>query len=293
MILSRMLAAHASALQRDRLAASSGLEALLARMLERARHDWVSVDIADEVFVRYLAERLPADADPPAVIADLHAGDLYLACGCSRGDPKAVAEFERNFVSQVDGYLARTGDLVRLTEDVKQMLRAKLLVGDGAPQIAGYTGRGPLAGWVRVTAIRTALRLRSDQARLSGREDHRGVPLLASPDPDPELHFLKTEYREDFREAFETTLTALPARDGNVLRLYYLDGVSSDTIASLYRVSERTVERWLVATRERIVRETHRRLGERLKLSAADVTRLIDLLRSQLEVSVFKFLDKP
>jgi RNA polymerase sigma-70 factor (ECF subfamily) len=61
-------------------------------------------------------------------------------------------------------------------------------------------------------------------------------------------------------------------------------------LATMYRVAEGTVRRWLADSRHRIVDETRRRLAERLDISPADCQSLVALLQSQVDLSVLKIL---
>ena len=300
MALSEILRAHAGEALRAKLADPSvaqfspaDLDRELLALVARGRQAWPALDVPDEAFLRHIAERLPAEGDLLSVLAATHAGDLYLACACTRGDQRAIAEFDAGFIAQITKYLSRSDAMPAVADEVKQVLRTNLLVrqGDVLPPIAGYGGRGPLGAWLRVTATRAALRLRDAEKARGGAGGH-DVAILPAAD-DPELEYLRSHYTQDFRAAFEATLASLSAREASLLRLFFLDGMSIDAIAGLYRVSGRTVKRWLARTRTTILNETHKRLAERLRLSASDLASLIGLLRSQLDVSILRFLDKP
>src|SRR6185369_4971546 len=111
----------------------------------------------DEAFVAHVSERLADEADS----STLHVADLFLACACALGDARALALFEDRLMTQVPTHVARIDRSPAFADEVKAQLRDKLFVArDGAPpKIAHYSGRGPLGGWLRVTAIRTAQNL--------------------------------------------------------------------------------------------------------------------------------------
>src|SRR5262249_14320770 len=147
---------------------------------------------------------------PDVALDRVHAPDLYLACALATGDRAAVAAFEREILRPLRGYLARVHGQAAFADEVTQALRERLLISPtGAPRIASYSGRGPLAAWVRMAAIRLA------RDHLRARKDH--VPLealdptpLRSAAPDPEMSYLKRRYAREFRAAFQSVLAALP-----------------------------------------------------------------------------------
>jgi RNA polymerase sigma-70 factor (ECF subfamily) len=59
-----------------------------------------------------------------------------------------------------------------------------------------------------------------------------------------------------------------------------------DRVGTVYRVHRATAARWIQAIRERLLDETYRRLGERLRLSPAEFASLTAIVQSQLRVSL-------
>lgn len=265
----------------------------LAAAVEAGRAAWPGVSLADETFVAHLAARL---ADAPAILSALgavHAADLYLACACAAGDPSAIGLFDQHVLPVVGRAWAAGHRLADFADEVRQSLRIRLLVGiDGPPRIASYTGRGPLAAWVRVAATRLALDLRRQKRPESGGDEDE-VASLRAPGPDPELEYLKTRYATELGEALRATLDALSSRTANVLRLHYQEGMTVDAIGTMYRVSGRTVQRWLAEARRTILGETRRLLSERLGLDDSRLESLIGLVRSRLDVSIYEHLRAP
>jgi RNA polymerase sigma-70 factor (ECF subfamily) len=260
-------------------------------LLAQARAAWPDVALADESFARHLAERLPADVAVEAALATVHASDLYLACACLQGDERAQRTFDETFMPQISSHLRRAGVPPAIDDEVKQAVRARLFIGpaDMGPRIAAYSGRGPLGAWLRVTATREALKLRAWDRGSAAPTDAFVLPGAAA---DPDLEYLKTHYADDLRQAFESTLAALEARESAVLRFYYLDAMSAQAIAAMYGVSSRTIQRWVIETRAKILAETQRRLAERLGLAATEVATLVGMLQSQLDISILRHLGR-
>jgi len=268
------------------------LEARLDRLVGDARAAWPGVAVEAEVFVGYVAARLSVEEEVGAALDGLHGGDLFLACGCTRGDRTALQAFERHFIAPLAGYLGRADALPAFSDEVKQAVRVRLLVAEAGvvPRIASYRGRGPLAVWLRLAATRLALDLRQEAGAEVDVDDQ--ISRLRCEGADPELAFFKQHYREELRNATEGALRALPDRDGTLLRLHFFEQLSADTIGAMHGVSGRTVQRWIAEIRARIVEETRRLLNQRWRISDAQFESVLGLVGSQIEISVCRLLGK-
>jgi RNA polymerase sigma-70 factor (ECF subfamily) len=271
------------------LAPLDGLDAILRAHLDAARAASKDVHVEDADFVAHVARSLPAE-DPRGALASLHAADLYLALACGRGDARAIAELERKFMSAVPDALTRMAGKVQ-PDDVVQTLRAKLLVSDGERRILGYSGRGPLGGWIRVAALRIALdMIRSAAGEPAPRRREALLDVTAAID-NPELEHLRARHTADFKAAFEEALTGLTGEERNVLRLYLVDGLSIDEIGTIFQVHRATAARWIARSRDRVHHETRRILAERLRVSDTEMNSLFGILRSQLDLSICRMLN--
>jgi RNA polymerase sigma-70 factor (ECF subfamily) len=152
-----------------------------------------------------------------------------------------------------------------------------------------YRGAGPLGAWLRVVAIRVARDLqRSQKAHLS--LEDRGPAELRSKLPDPELEYLKRRYGQEFREAFASTLRSLPPRERNVLHLYFVEGMTSAAIGTLYRVQGATIRFWIKRSKAAILAGVRERLRSRLGAETEELESLLRLVKSELNVSISRFL---
>ncbi len=262
---------------------------MLAAVVDRARAAWPDLVLPTDGFAAHVAGLLGKDADA----ASLHAGDLYVAYGCSVGDTAALAIFEQHFMPKVTAYLQRGDALARFGDDLKQQLRARLLLADGPvlPRIASYTGRGPMGAWLRVTAARLAINMRaSERPTVPFDED---APAGYPAREDPELAYLRTQYGAVLREATRDALAALEPRDATILRLFFLESMTQVAIGRLLRMSERTVRRSVLDARERILSFTRKRLSERLALPETQLDTILRLARDELRPSIVEVLGKP
>jgi RNA polymerase sigma-70 factor (ECF subfamily) len=257
-------------------------------LLATARDAWPALVLDDARLVTFIGPRLAGD-DLATAIAAAPAADLVLAAACAAQEPSAHAAFDRVLV-EVDAAGAATNATKDQVAEVKQMLRLQLLVPkDGKPAgIEGYRGKGPLRGWVRITATRELIRVKKKRAR--------DVPIDRSLDRmltsvvDPALAAMKAEYRAEFAGALREAIEDLSGEDRTLLRQQIVDDMSIDAIGAAYGVHRATAARWLNRARAALVAATHRRLADRLKLPVDQIDSVIRLVSSQLDASVIRYL---
>jgi RNA polymerase sigma-70 factor, ECF subfamily len=261
---------------------------VLSELHEAGRAAHPPMDVPIRAFAAYLAERFPQAAASVDALRALSVGDLYLACGCVRGDAVAIGRFDAAFLANVGALVPRmAGDTAG---NVVQAVREKLLVGPRAKLIE-YSGRGDLASWVRVVAVRTALNLGRGKGREVGlREDDLLAEKAGEASGDTELVHLKLLYKEEFRDAFGHALTALEPRDRNMLRQHYIDGLTMERIGTLYGVHRATVVRRIHEARKAIAAETRRRLKTKLGVSRGEVESILRLIGSRMDLSLRAYL---
>lgn len=263
-----------------------GLDVALVDVVAAAQRDWPGLRVPDDAFAAYVAERIPDGAAPAEVVGQMHTSDLYLACACARGDAKAFAAFDEHCLDQLDRLLAGMGVDADGAAEVKQDLRSRVLVGDGrAPEILDFTGRGDLRSWVRVMAIRQAMRRLGRARRDVSVEDDELMQRIVAPG-NPELDYAKRIYRREFKEAFEAALRELPDRERTVLRQHYIDGLGIDEIGRLYRVHRSTAARMLVRARNLVLAATRARMMQDLDVPSQDLDSIMRMIRSQIDISL-------
>ena len=263
------------------------LEPLLSRYLAEGRRAWASVALADEDFLGHLARVANGEPAAAAELNALRGADLYLACACSRGDGKAILALEEAYFGEVDQAMARARPPGVQVDDVKQLLREKLFVARGGeiPKIGEYSGRGELRRWVRATVTRTVLNLASRGPKEAAVEDEV-LSELPGGELDPELEHLKQLYRAEFKAAFPEALATLDADERTLLRQRYVDGLTIDQLDSVYGQHRSTVARRLAKAETSLMRAVRERLMGKLKINQRELSSLVRLIRSQIEVSL-------
>ncbi|MGE0328408.1 MAG: transcriptional regulator [Polyangiaceae bacterium] len=260
------------------------------QLARTGRQAWPDFGVTEEAFLARLNARDAAGVPLPQ---SEHVGDAFLAFACELGDALAIATFDRDYLSRVPAMVSRVDGSRSLPDEVQQILRERLLVGDGTPKIAGYAGRGSLLGWLKVAAVRCTLELlrarKSEHSDDVESEAERAAALVSR---DPELDYLREKYASDFRLAFTDALSDLDKQQRTVLSLYLADGLNIASIGALYSVHRATVARWIAETREHLFSETRRRLHERLNISETEFQSIVRLVQSQLDVSVRRLLQE-
>jgi RNA polymerase sigma-70 factor (ECF subfamily) len=262
------------------------LEKALASALAEARARWPRIDVDGATFARYLAERVADEGELLACVASLHHADLYVACACVRGDAVALAALEQDYFASVDMAAARVRVPGLGVDELRQVMREKLLVAgaEGPAKIAAFTGQGQLRNWLRVASMRTALNL----ARGPSEVPVKAEQLLDLPGAvaDPELDYIKRTYREEFKAAFASSLDALSSRERNLVRYAIGQGMNAESIAPIYGVHATTVRRWLAGARDTLFEGVRREMMARLRVNRPEFESILRLIQSRLEVTL-------
>jgi RNA polymerase sigma-70 factor (ECF subfamily) len=268
----------------------AAVDAALAGALAAASDAWPAVSVDESWFARFVAEKLTSGTPASQALERMCLADLALASACAAGDSAAITVLDRMIGEQVStaAELARAGAAAR--DEAAQVVRTLLLVdrAERPPAILDYAGRGPLGGWLRITATREVVRL----LRNTRREVELGDELVdgSTTAADPVLSSLKTRYRRELAEAFHTALAELSARDRTLLRYQLVDRLTIDDIAALHRVHRATAARWLSRIRDDLIETTRRLLAEKLGMADDEVASVLRLVQSELDISVIPYL---
>jgi len=238
-----------------------------------ARRRWPGVEIAAADFARHVAAR----------VGVTHPADLYLACGCERGHPKAIAAFDAAFRREIEIALARLDLGAAERDEIAQRIRVRLFVaaGGAAPKIAEYTGRGRLAGWVRVVALRTGLNYLRDRRRLAEHPDL--LAALPSPTRSADSEQVAARFRAELADALRSGFASLAPRQRNLLRQHFIDGATFKDLAGAYGVHRVTASIWLKEAQQALMIAVERLLTPRVGERVADV---LGAIGSRLDVSL-------
>jgi RNA polymerase sigma-70 factor (ECF subfamily) len=254
------------------------ISSALARLWEAGRAVFPEATVDPSAFQRLVLQR----SRDPSRIAALRGPDLYLACACAAGDRRALATFEARYLARIPAILARRERSPAVVDEVRQIVRTRLLVARAGalPRIAGYGGSGALEAWVRVVTLRVHGNLRRQD------RDHEDIDALGDDlgvAADPEMLLVREHDLRALGAALRDAFVALRDRDRAVLRLQIQKGLTLDQIARALQVHRATAARWIAAARERLLTAVRSLLREPLSLDFAD---LVGCLGGRLDLSV-------
>lgn len=262
-------------------AAPSEVGERVVTALAQAEEAWPGLGVDALEFAAHVGAHLPDSEDVGAQLDSMRLPDMALALGCGRGTQKALAHFELAILHHAPKAVRRVDGEKSFVTQVVDETRVRLLVADGRPpRILGYAGRGPLESWVMVSAIRIAYSIKRAEKKSTPPAD--GLELMI--EGDAEFERIRAEIAEPFRVAFRTALRGLSSRERTVLRLYFVEDVSSDTIGSMYNVHRSTVARWITTARDAAQKETRRMLMDELKIGRSTFDSLMRNLLSHFDL---------
>lgn len=221
------------------------------------------------------------------------AADLFLACACVQRVPAAVAEFLARFGERIPVYLGRLARDPDLVAEVRQIIVIRCIMGQGGnpPSLNTYSGTGSLEGWLRATAVREALAL---TRRASRNTDQFEAALEArTPWADHEISLFKQMYREPVSRAFAAACSQIDADDRVLLRLHYVEGVTTANLATMYGISRATLIRRLASARESLLERVKSSLKQSARIADRDFDSILRLVQSQIDLRLSHVLAGP
>lgn len=261
----------------------------LEQFLIRARSERGELQFSPVDFCRYLGKLGSAEAELPTYLNRLVAGDLLLTHRVLEQDSEALSLLERQYLLPI----ARRSKSPTPADEFLQDLRVHLLAtgGNGAVRLRQYRGTGALRAWLKMIATRLDIdrsrrrRAKPDAARSEEIDAERLIGEL-----DPEAAFLKERYVGIFNEALERSISLLSASDAAILKLSYVEGVNAADVGRIFGLSGRTIQRRLLSIREELMSKTRERVSAELQLDTSEVDSVLDLVKSQLHVTLARVL---
>ena len=223
---------------------------------ERCAAAWPTLAVEPAILRRHLASVfLEGSVD----LSTLHT-DLFLACASLEGVAGARELLETHALADAPKAARRVAKEDHLVEEVVADLRLALLspIGDKAPLLTRYQGRGPLKSFVLVLATRRTLDRKRRQREVPTDRPDTGVLSKSFVDGGE-----RQRLGEEFLVVFKKHLDRLPARERSVLRDHVVKGVTLDTLARTHGAHRATVARWIASAKQAVFDATRAELSER------------------------------
>jgi RNA polymerase sigma-70 factor (ECF subfamily) len=267
---------------------------LLAALYARGRAAHPRVVVSEQAFARHLARCANGGntgVGVTASLAEIAAEDVYLACACAERVRGAAAIFDRDFSRVIRRAVSRVLATADERQEAEQRAWQHILVEEtnGRLRIAQYLGQGPLERWVSVAAMRVAIsfgRTESAERRL------REKAIAEAAGIDPEVLYMKGELREAFEGAVTEALGRLKPRERLVLKLFLVSGMTLDAIGKSLGITRQAVSKTIARARESIVAYVETSVQQRLKMTKEDLSSILRVVATQLDVSISRVLGK-
>lgn len=241
--------------------------AVLGRLAD-ARAAYPDVVVDDAEFVAHVGAKL-AGADLDA----LRTRELFLACGCLRRDPAAIAHVERETFGELAAAHRRFPNANIQLDDLVQRMREKLFFA-ATPAIGAYAGTGALRGWVRASVLNLLLNVVQRETREEP-TDAELFDVVIGSDPSAENAYVKLACRSELEAALATAMRSLDDRERALLRHAFVDGRTVDEVGVVYGVHRATAARWVASARTKLVERTLADLTHRLGVSETEAHSIV------------------
>ncbi|MFT3696054.1 MAG: hypothetical protein QM831_23150 [Kofleriaceae bacterium] len=198
----------------------------------------------------------------------------------------------RDLPKMIRPALARIGLAPGDDSEIIQRVRVALFAPREAsePGISGYSGRGELRAYIRAVAVRIALKFK--EREVGSPDDDRELVFLPDASTSPAMRVIEQRGAGDLRAAFASALASLEPKARLLLRQHYVDGMTMDVLARVYKVHRATCARWIEAAREDVLRAIKKDLRDRLGIADRDLESLVDGVRSKLDLSLSRLLPR-
>jgi RNA polymerase sigma-70 factor (ECF subfamily) len=220
---------------------------------------------------------------------ELCEADLILVWAVLRGAAGAMAEIDALIV----GLARRAAGTSIEPAELAQRVRTRLLVGEKGkdPKLATYDGRGRLKSWLW-TATKLELLQATRGMGQGPADDVDELTHLASPQRSPELSVRSFKDTKLVSKALREALEVLDAKERTMLRMRFVDGVSTEELGKLFQVHRTTAQRWIEAAQAKIMAAMRARLQAEAKLARGDVDSLVGEVAQSISLHLSQVLTK-
>lgn len=219
---------------------------------------------------------------------ELDLAGFVLACGCAKGDRKALERFEREVMPAVRAALSRIDSAPGFVDELCQVVRERLLTAPKgtAPRVLQFTGEGTFIAWMKVAATRIALNSKRGAKRAQKREEL----TEQLPDASPELGLLRRQFAGKLELALKAAIDALDDASRLLLHQYLTDRLTLEQLAVMRGVDKSTISRRLHRIEAELTDAARVELERRYGLGEGQVASAMRAFSGPLQLSVARLV---
>jgi RNA polymerase sigma-70 factor (ECF subfamily) len=221
--------------------------------------------------------------------AEAAVGDLVLVWGVLQGQAAAVVEIDE----LIESLSRRAAGRAIEASELAQRTRTRLLVAPKGKEarLGTYDGRGKLKSWLW-TAIKLELLQATRGLSQAPAEDVDELTHLAASDPSPEARARSNKDTKFVSNALREALEVIDAKERTLLRMRFVDGVSTEELGRMFQVHRTTAQRWIEAAQAKIMTAMRARLEADAKLAKGEVDSLVREVAQSISLRLSQVLQK-
>jgi RNA polymerase sigma-70 factor (ECF subfamily) len=219
--------------------------------------------------------------------AEVVVEDLALVWATLQGHAVALVEID----DLIEALARRAAGRAIEPSELAQRTRARLLVAPKgqAPKLGTYDGRGRLKAWLW-TAVKLELLQATRGLGQAPAEDVDALLHLAASDPSPEARLRSRKDAALVSNALQQALEVLDAKERTLLRMRFVDGVSTEALGRMFQVHRTTAQRWIEAAQAKIMAAMRARLEAEARLAQSEVDALVKDVAQSISVRLSQVL---
>ena len=215
--------------------------------------------------------------------------DLVLVWAVIHGHAAALVEIDE----LIESLSRRAAGRAIEAPELAQRTRTRLLVAPKGkePKLGTYDGRGKLKSWLW-TAIKLELLQATRGMSQAPAEDVDELTHLAASDPSPEARARSGKDTKFVSNALREALEVIDAKERTLLRMRFVDGVSTEELGRMFQVHRTTAQRWIEAAQAKIMTAMRARLEADAKLAKGEVDSLVREVAQSISLRLSQVLQK-
>lgn len=175
--------------------------------------------------------------------------------------------------------------------ELAQRVRTRLLVAakGQTARLSTYDGRGRLKSWLW-TATKLELLQATRGLGQAPAEDIDEMAGLASAGRSPEGNARSAKDSRLVSRALRDALEVLEARERTLLRMRFVDGVSTEELGRMFQVHRTTAQRWIETAQAKIMAAMRAKLEQQARLARGEVDSLVGEVAASISLRLSQAL---